>query len=359
VTRVGFFGLPGSGKSTIFTALTRQAVGPQFLGYDLKPHQAVVKIPDPRLERVAELFKARTIVHNTMEFMDIPGFDPTTTERKLKNAVLEHYRRCDALALTVNLYDNNIAEHAASGMRAVLDELVVLGLITAEACAARLSKAAAMKADDEIVARYKALCKAKEQLEQGIPARRMDLEPRERKLLREYAFISEIPVIVVFNISENDIAEPDAKIPGMEQAINVARVEELSTVSIAASLEAELAGMTDAEASEYMAEFGIDEPALPRFIRAAFHSLGLFTFFTGSDKECRAWSLKAGSNAQSAARVIHSDMARGFIRAETVSYDDYVQYGGLAAAKAAGKVRLEGKEYVVSDGDVMTIRFNV
>lgn len=359
MTRVGFFGLPGSGKSTIFTALTRQAVGPQFLGYDLKPHQAVVKIPDPRLEHVAELFKARTTVHNTMEFMDIPGFDPTSTERKLKNAVLEHYRRCDALALTVNLYDRSTAEQAASGMRAVLDELVLLGLITAESCAARLSKAAAMKADDETVSRYKALSKVKDLLEEGTPMRRMNLEARERKLLREYAFISGIPVIVVFNISENDITKPVAEIPGMEQALNVARNEELSTVNIAASLEAELAGMTDVEASEYMAEFGIDEPALPRFIRAAFRSLGLLTFFTGSEKECRAWSLAAGSNAQSAAGVIHSDMARGFIRAETVSYDDYVQYGGLAAAKAAGKVRLEGKEYIVSDGDVMTIRFNI
>lgn len=359
MTSVGFIGMPGSGKTTIFSALTGHQVEPQFLGFDVKPHMAVVKIPDQRLDNVSELYKARRTVKNTIEFIDIPGFDPTSTERKLKNAMLEHFRRCDALALVVNLFDPNQTADAAAQMRALLDELTILGLITAESSAKRLEKAARMKASPETAAKYKALIKVKDQLEEGTPVRRIELDTAEHKLLNEYAFISQKPVIAVLNVRDSDVAKGDGEIAGLEAALAVAQAEELVTVRMSATLQQELSTLDEAEAAEYMAEFGVSELALAKLIHASFDSLGLITFFTGSEKECRAWSLKRGANAQAAAGVIHSDMARGFIRAETVSYDDYVQYGGHAGAKAAGKVRLEGKEYVVADGDVLTIRFNV
>jgi GTP-binding protein YchF len=359
MTSVGFIGMPGSGKTTIFSALTGHKVEPQYLGFDVKPHMAVVKIPDVRLDKVSELYKARRTVQNTIEFVDIPGFDPTGTERKLKNAMLEHFRRCDALALVVNLFDPAQAADSAGQMRALLDELVILGLITAESGAKRLEKAARMKASPDTEARYKALISVRNQLEAGVPVRRIELSSAETKLLNEYAFISQKPVIAIFNVRDGDIAKADSEIAGLDKALAVAVEEQLVTVRLSATLQQELSTLDAAEAAEYMEEFGVSELALAKLIHASFDSLGLLTFFTGSDKECRAWSLRRGANAQAAAGVIHSDMARGFIRAETVSYDDYVQYGGHAGAKAAGKVRLEGKEYVVADGDVLLIRFNV
>jgi len=359
VTSVGFFGLPGSGKSTIFTALTRQAVEPQFLGYDLKPHQAVVRIPDPRLDALSALLKARKTVHNTVEFVDIPGFDPAGTESKLKRAVLEHYRRCDALALTVNLFDPAAAGDAGSGMRALLDELTLLDLVTVEGAAQRLEKAARLKADEDSAKRLKLLGRLHAQLEDGQPIRRAPPSDDEQRLLREYGLLSAKPVIAIFNVAEDDVARSDSGIAGMAGAWQAAEDEGLEIVRLSATMQAGLAELSDEEIAEYMAEFGVEELALPKLIRAAFDCLGLLTFFTGTEKECRAWSLRRGANAQQAAGVIHSDMARGFIRAETIAGETLVQYGGLAAARADGKVRLEGKEYIVADGDFLTIRFNV
>ena len=359
MTNVGFIGLPGSGKSTVFKALTRQAVAPQFLGYDLKPHQAVVKIPDERLDWLSDMYQARNKVEATLEVVDLPGFDPATTERKLLNSVLEHYRKSDALALVVNLFDADAAPKAAAGLQAILDELVLLGLVTAETCAKRLEKAATHRSNQEAAAKYKALCKVKELLEEGLPIRRMPLNDNEQKLLREYAFISEKPVIVVLNVADEDVSKPDPEIPGLAECLKIAEEEGLVTVRLAASLQAELSEMDDEEAQEYMGEFGVAERALTQLIRAAHDALGLMTFLTGSEKECRSWSVRRGANAQQAAGVIHSDMARGFIRAETVGYEDLKAAGTFAAAKAAGKVRLEGKEYILVDGDILSIRFNV
>jgi GTP-binding protein YchF len=351
--------MPDAGKTTIFSALTGKQVEPQYLGFDVKPQLAVIKIPDKRLEQVSSLAKSRRTVENTIEFVDIPGFDPAETERKLITAVFEHYRRVDALALVVNLFDPQQAAKAGANMRGLLDELVLLDLVIAESSAQRLKKAARMKADKESEERFAVLTKVQAQLEEGTPLRRIELYENERKLLREYAFISEKPVIVVLNVSDSDIPKREDEIEGMAKVLAIADEEQLKTVCLSAALQVELCSMDEVEALEYMAEFGVGELALPKFIRASFDSLGLITFFTPTEKECRAWSLRRGANAQAAAGVVHSDMARGFIRAETVSYDDYVQYGGPAGAKAAGKMRLEGKEYIVADGDVLLIRFNV
>jgi ribosome-binding ATPase len=359
MTSVGFVGLPGGGKSTVFHALTRQAVAPQFLGYDLKPHQAVVKIPDPRLDWLAVHYKARSVVNATMEFVDIPGFDPASTEQKLMTAVLEHYRRCDALVLVVDLFSHDAAQKAAKGMRALLDELALLDLVAVERAAGNVEKAVRLKGDPESRARFDLLGRAKAQLEEAIPLRRMELPEDDLKHLRDLGLFSGKQLIVLLNVSEDDFAKPDADVPGLLETQAVADAEGLLTLRFAAALESALAEMTDDEAKEYMAEFGVTEPALPRFIRAASSCLGLITYLTGSEKEVRTWALKRGSNAQQAAGVIHSDLARGFIRAETVAFSDLVQCGSFVAAKSAGKVRLEGKDYIVADGDVLHIRFNV
>jgi GTP-binding protein YchF len=356
---VGLFGTPDSGKSTVFKALTRQSVAPQFLGVDLKPHQAVVKIPDPRMDKLVEIVEPRSVVHATFEFVDIPGFDPTSTERKIKTAVLEHYRRCDALALVVNLYEVLGPDEPAREMRSLLGELALLDLVSVENAASRLEKASKLKADGESKARLAVLLRVKAGLEEGTAVRRMELDAEEQRLIRDLALLSAKPLIGVLNVADDDLNKPDDAIDGMAGALKVADEEGLTVLRLAASLEAALADMDDAEAAEYIAEFNVAEPGLPRFIRAAFSALGLFTFFTAGEQEVRSWPLRTGSNAQQAAGSIHSDLARGFIRAETVAYDDFVQHGNLAGAKAAGKVRLEGKDYVVKDGDILLIRFNV
>jgi hypothetical protein len=356
---IGLLGLPGSGKSTVFHALTRQAVAPQFIGYDLKPNHAVVKIPDPHLDWLAAHYQPKSVVHAALEFVDIPGFDPKSTEQKLKNAVLEHYRRCDALALVVNLFHMESAERAARGVQALLDELALVDLVNVERACHTIEKAAKLKADHEAVARHDLLSRIKTRLEEGAPLHSQALTTEEEKHVRDLAFLSAKPVLCVLNIAEDAYSRPDEAIAGLMDVLNFARSAGIATVRFAASLEAALVDMSEEEAAEYMAEFAVSEPALPRFIRAAYDCLDLITFYTTESRECRAWPLRRGLNAQQAAGVIHSDMARGFIRAETVRADDLVQYGSLAAARHAGKVRLEGKEYVVADGDVLLIRFNV
>lgn len=351
--------MPGTGKTTVFSALSCQKVEPQYLGFDTKPHRAMVTIPDPRLEEVGKLAKSKRTVHNTIEFVDIPGFNPAVTDRKLVTAMLEHYRRCDALALVVNLFDPAQAAGAGSGMRNLLDELVLLDLVIAEGSAHRLEKAAHLKADHESEERFKLLGRIISQLEEGTPVRRMSFDEHQQKLIREYAFFSGQPVVVVANVSDNDIPKALNEITGMGKVLSVADEEQLETVQLSATLQVELCAMEEAEALEFMAEFGVTELAVPKLIHACFESLDLITFYTATEKECRAWSLRRGGSAQEAAGVVHTDMARGFIRAETVAGDDYVQYGGLTGAKAAGKMRLEGKDYLVDDGEVLYIRFNI
>lgn len=351
--------MPGSGKSTVFQALTSQSVAPQFLSMNIKPHQAVVKIPDPRLDKLGEVWQTKSVVQATMGFIDIPGFDPASTDRKLKNAVLEHYRQCDALALVVNLFDPEKAPDAAQGINSLLEELILLGLVSIERVLPRLKKMAEPKTAKEERAKYELLSRVKLEMEEGIPVRRMELSPEEKKLLKEYTFLSEKQIIAVLNLADDDFSKDDKDVLGLLEALKVFEAEGIKGLRLPALLETEFAGLAPEEAKEYMAEYGLSEPGLHRFIREASSVLQLKTFLTASDKECRAWLVGADANAQESAGVIHSDLARGFIRAETVSYADFIKHGNMAGAKAAGKVRLEGKEYLVKDGDILNIRFNV
>jgi GTP-binding protein YchF len=363
--QVGLFGAPGGGKSTVFAALTRQSSAPQFLGLDLKPTHAMAKIADPRLDRLVELVEPRSVVHATCEFVDRPGFDPASTEQKLKTAVLEHYRRCDALAFVVGLFDDALRELDPTGAetlkqtRSVLEELVLADLVAVENAAARVEKQAKHKTDKEAEAKYALLMRLKTGLEAGQPLRRAEMDKEEQKLLRDMALLSSKPLVAVLNVAEDDYSRPDADVPGLAALLKLCEEEGIPALRMSARIEADLAAMEDSEAAEFMQEYGISEPALHRFVRSAFDAMGLFTFFTAGEQEVRSWPLRKGSNAQQAAGVIHSDLARGFIRAETAAYSDFVAGGGWSGAKANGKVRLEGKEYLVADGDVLLIRFNV
>jgi GTP-binding protein YchF len=359
MTKVGLFGYPDGGKSTVFQALTAQSVTPQFLGYDLKPNQAMVKIPDERLDFLAEHYKTNSKVNATLEMIDIPGFDPSSTEKKLKNAILEHYRKMDTLALVVGLYDPELATEAAKEVRGMVEELVLLDYVIFERAIQNLEKTTRVKPDKEMKAKLELCRRILAQLEEGVSVRSMELSPEELRTLSDLAPMSIKPVIVVLNIPDSGIGQAQENVVGMAAAIKVCEELELPYVAMSAALEAEMASMTDEEASEYMAEFGISERALPRFIRTAFSTLGLITFLTASEKECRSWRVREGSTAQETAGVIHSDLARGFIRAETIAFDVFRELGGEKAAKAAGKYRLEGKEYITQDGDVMNIRFSV
>jgi GTP-binding protein YchF len=359
MTSIGLIGLPGSGKSTVFRALTGHSVAPQFLGYDLKPHQAMVKIPDPRLDYLAQFYKTRSQVNATLEFIDLPGFDPASAEQKLKTAVLEHYRRADALVLVVNCWEEFVQDEADKGIRRMLEELVLLDAARIESTASRLEREAKLKASAETKERFSLLTRLGQSLESGTALRQLGLDENELRLIRDVAPMTLKPVIAVLNVADDAAGLPDADVPGLAAAQVVCAEAGVEPLRMPARLEAELAGMEAGDAAEFMAEYGVAEPALPRFIRAAYGTLGLITFLTASDKECRSWSLRAGSTAQQAAGSIHSDLARGFIRAETVAYPDFVACGGEAGAKAAGKYRLEGKDYTVQDGDILHIRFNV
>jgi ribosome-binding ATPase len=352
---VGFIGAPGSGKSTVFRALTGQDSPPQFLGYDLKPQQAMVRIPDSRLDWLAEHYQTKSKVHAAMEFVDIPGYDIQATERKLATAVLEHYRRLDALVLVIGLYDE-LAPLAAKQARALLDELVISDLANFERASGNLEKQAKLKADKDATARLELVKRITASLEEGIAVRNMVLSEDELRSLKDLAPLSAKPLIAVLNLADADYSKAYSEIPGMAEAVTLCAEEKIETIRTSASLEAELGSMSAEEAAEFMSEYGISEAALPRFINAAFRSLGLIVFLTASEKECRTWPVRKGSNAQQSAGVIHSDLAKGFIRAETVAFSDFESLGGEKEAKAQGKYRLEGKEYIVQDGDIMHIR---
>ena len=352
---VGFIGAPGSGKSTVFRALTGQESPPQYLGFDVKPQQAMVRIPDTRLDWLAQHYSTKSKVNAAMEFVDIPGFDPQSTEKKLATAVLEHYRRVDALILVMGLYDE-LAPLAAKQARSLLDELIISDLAVFEKAAANLEKQARLKGDKDSATRFELISRIAGRLEEGVSVRTMGLSDDELRSIRDLSPLSGKPLIAVLNVADSDFARNDGDIAGMPEALALCTAEQIEPIRCSAALEAELASLGAAEAAEYMAEYGIAEAALPRFIRAAFASLGLIVFLTASEKECRSWPLAAGSNAQQAAGVIHSDLARGFIRAETIAFDDFERLGGEKEAKAQGRYRLEGKEYVVQDGDIMHIR---
>ncbi|MGB8266342.1 MAG: redox-regulated ATPase YchF [Candidatus Velthaea sp.] len=359
----GIVGLPNVGKSTIFNALTRsaQALAANYPFATIEPNVGEVPVPDPRLEVLAELTGTPKIVHATMRFVDIAGLvRGASTGQGLGNAFLSHIRETDAIAMVVRCFvDENVThvEGAPDPLRDIEIIGIEMGLADLATLGRRQEKLAReARVNPKLALQVDALKRLVAALEEGKPARSFPPGSLELELARESFLLTAKPMLYVANVDEAQIEHPGE----MAQAVFArARSENARAIAFSGKIEAEFAGLTEAEAAEFRADYGIRSGGLDQLIVQAYDLLGLMTFLTTGEKETRAWTIDRGTKAPQAAGKIHSDIERGFIRAECIDYDDYVKYKTLDALRSAGKIRSEGKEYVMQEGDVVEFRFNV
>ena len=348
--RIGILGFKFTGKTSLFNAVTgsQQPVGQG----GVEPHLAMGRVPDPRLDRLSAMFSPRRTIHATVEWVDVPGFEPTKPGGAGEaTRFLEHARRVEALTQVVRCFDNGIAAPApVDEIESLALELTIADLQIVENRLERLDKDRRRKGKVDNPLEPPLMERFKARLEQGKPLRDLELNPDEVKLASGFSLLTLKPMILVLNGPEDGVA-PEIAAAARETGAEV--------VDLCAKVEAELAELPEDERAEFLGDLGIEEPASHRMARSAYSALGLLSFFTVGEDECRAWSVRRGALAPEAAGTIHSDMERGFIRAETCSYDDLAAAGGLAEVKKANQMRLEGKTYEVRDGDVLNIRFSV
>lgn len=360
--KCGIVGLPNVGKSTLFNALTKAEIQAENYPFcTIEPNVGIVPIPDPRLDKLAEIVKPERVLATTMEFVDIAGLvEGASKGEGLGNQFLANIRETDAIAQVVRCFENDDIVHVAGKVDPTHDievintELALADLESVEKAMTRLAKVA-KSGDKEAKAKLAVMEKVKVQLDEGHPARKADLDKDEKLLIRDLNLLTIKPSMYIANVNDDGFENN----PLLDAVEKLAAEEGAPVVPVCAAIEAEMVELDDEEQAEFLSEMGLDEPGLHRVIRAGHTLLGLQTYFTAGVKEVRGWTVKVGATAPEAAGVIHTDFQKGFIRAEVTAYDDFVQYNGEQGAKEAGKLRLEGKDYIVQDGDVMHFRFNV
>ena len=358
----GIVGLPNVGKSTLFNALTKAAIAAENFPFcTIEPNTGIVPVPDPRLDNLTAIVKPQRVIPTSMEFVDIAGLVAGASKGEgLGNQFLANIRETDAIAHVVRCFEDENVIHV-NGKIDPLDDIATinteLALADLEAVAkaiTRLSKSA-KSGDKEAIAVKAILEKIQPLLDEGKPARAADLDDDERKLVRGFGLMTLKPTMYIANVAEDGFENN----PHLDAVKKLAAEENAIVVPLCNQIEAEISLLEDEDRAEFLEAMGMEEPGLNVVIRAGYSLLGLQTYFTAGVQEVRAWTVKVGATAPQAAGVIHTDFEKGFIRAECVAYDDFIQYNGEAGAKEAGKWRLEGKTYVVQDGDVLHFRFNV
>jgi len=365
--QAGIVGLPNVGKSTLFNALTAQeaALAANYPFATIEPNVGVVPVPDDRLEPLAKIVKTETIIPATVEFVDIAGLVRGASKGEgLGNQFLANIRETHAVIQVVRCFEDENIIHVEGSVNPVRDietiqiELALADLASVEKRREKAIRAAKSSGDKDAKKELELLDKIQPVLEEGRPARAADLSEDDRAIVKSWFLLSTKPTIYAANVDEDSLADPDSN-PHVQAVKKHADVEKADVVVICAKLEADLVALDAAERSEYLNSHGVTSSGVDRLIKAAYHMLGLMSFLTAGEKEVRAWTIPVGTKAPQAAGEIHTDIERGFIRAEIVSYDDLTNAGSMNAAKEKGVARLEGKEYVMKEGDIVNFRFNV
>lgn len=354
--RLGIIGLPQSGKTTLFNALTR-ATQPTGTTGKIEIHTAVVDVPDKRVDRLSEMFKPKKTIYAKVTYVDIAGLDGSAGKNGISGALLNQLAQMDGFIHVVRTFEDENVPHVRETVNPLRDiqamdsELVLNDLIAVERKLEHLAEEKKKGAgrDKALIEREHVLFeRLHEALSKEIPLRDVEISTEEEKLFSGFGFLSRKPLLIVLNLSEGQTA-PEIDYPHQRSKV----------VALQGKLEMDIAQLSPEEAQLFLEEYGIEEPSLNRMIRLSYDLLGLMSFFTAGQDECRAWTVHRGATAPEAAGEIHTDLQKGFIRAEVVAYDDLMELGGMNEAKAKGKLRLEGKEYIVQDGDILNIRFNI